>query len=57
MCQLDSGQWPKTAKKVPLAGVDDKCQIIAIFGATTKGGFLPPQLIHQGKTENCIPRT
>ena len=54
------GSWTMAkegAKKVPLAGVDDKCQITAVFGATMEGGFLPPQLIYQGKTEGCLPRT
>ena len=54
------GSWTMAkegAKKIPLAGVDDKHQITAVFGATMEGGFLPPQLIYQGKTEGCLPRT
>ena len=43
------------SKKVPLAGVDDKRQITAVFGATLEGQFLPPQIIYQGKTEACLP--
>ena len=41
---------------MPLAGVDDKRQITALFGATLEGQFLPPQIIYQGKTEACLPR-
>ena len=40
------------SKRVEIAGLDDKRQITAIFAGTTKGDFLPPQLIYQGKTEN-----
>ena len=39
---------------MPLAGLDNKCQIIAVFGATLDGQFLPPQIIYQGKTEACL---
>ena len=40
----------KGAKRVEIAGVDDKLQITAIFAATAVGDFLPVQLIYQGKT-------
>ena len=53
------GSWTMAkegSKKVPLAGVDDKRQITAVFGATLEGQFLPPQIIYQGKTEACLPR-
>ena len=39
------GSWTMArqgSKKVPLAGVDDKRQITAVFGATLEGQFLPP---------------
>ena len=42
------------SKKVPIAGVDDKRQITAVFAATMEGDFLPPQLIYQGKTTDCL---
>ena len=45
------------AKKVPLAGIDDKRQITAVFGATMEGQFIPPQIIYQGKTAACLPQT
>ena len=45
------------SKKVPIAGVDDKRQITAVFAATMGGDFLPPQLIYQGKTTACLPST
>ena len=45
------------SKKVPIAGLDDKWQITAVFGVTMEGHFLPPQLIYQGKTAACLPST
>ena len=43
------------SEKVPIAGVDDKRQITAVFGATMDGIFFPPQLIYQGKSPKCLP--
>ena len=40
------------SKKVPIAGIEDKRQIIAVFTATMEGDFLPPQL---RKTTACLP--
>ena len=44
------------SKKVPIAGVDDKHQLTAVFGSTMDGFFLPPQLIYQGKSPKCLPQ-
>ena len=43
------------AKRVEIAGVDDKRQITAVFVATAVGEFLPIQLIYQGKTAASLP--
>ena len=45
------------SKKVPIAGLEDKRQITAVFGVTMEGHYLPPQLIYQGKTVACLPST
>ena len=45
------------AKKVSIAGQDDKRQITGVFTVTLDGQFLPPQLIYQGTTAACLPRT
>ena len=45
----------KGAKRVEIAGVDDKRQITAVFAATAVGEFLPIQLIYQGKTPASLP--
>ena len=44
------------AKKVSIAGIDDKRQITAVFTVTLDGQFLPVQLIYQGSTKACLPR-
>ena len=44
------------AKRVELAGLNDKCQITAVFCGTLSGDFLSVQLVYQGKTERCHPR-
>ena len=43
------------AKRVEVAGKDDKRQITAVFAGSMTGDFLPPQLVYQGKTERCLP--
>ena len=53
------GSWTmakEISKKLPIAGVDDKCQITTVFGITVDGLFLPPQLIYRGKSPNCLPQ-
>ena len=44
------------AKKVSIAGIDDKHQITAVFTVTLDGQFLPVHLIYQGSTKACLPR-
>ena len=34
----------------------DKWQITAVFAASFTGEFLPPQLVYQGKTDQCLPQ-
>ena len=45
------------SKRVEIAGIDDKCQITAVFAGTMSGEFLPPQIIYKGKTSKCLPPT
>ena len=44
------------AKRVEVAGKDDKRQITAVFAGSMTGDFLPPQLVFKGKTERCLPQ-
>ena len=44
------------AKRVEVAGKDDKRQITAVFAGSMTGDFLPPQLVYKGKTERCLPQ-
>ena len=37
----------------PIAGLDNKRQITVIIAVTLAGEYLPPQILHQGKTERC----
>ena len=46
----------KGAKRVVIAGSDDKRQITALFSCTLSGRFLPPQVIYAGKTPACLPK-
>ena len=46
----------KGAKRVEVAGIDDKRQITAVFAATATGEFLPMPLIYAGKTPKCLPK-
>ena len=43
------------SKSVPVAGIDDKCQITLVLAAAMTGKLLPLQLVHQGKTKACLP--
>ena len=43
-------------KRVEMVGINDKCQITAVFCGTMLGEFLPVQLIYQGKTDRCHPK-
>ena len=46
---------PVGSKRVAIAGIGDKHQIIAVFASTMSGDFLPPQIIYAGKTARCLP--
>ena len=46
----------KGAKRVEIAGVDNKRQITAVFAASAIGEILPFQVIYQGKTSACLPK-
>lgn len=51
------GSWTmEYAKKVEIAGKDDKRQITAVFAGSMTGDFLPVQLVYQGKTSSCLPK-
>ena len=43
------------AKRIVIAGLDDKRQTTAIFAGNMVGEFLSPQLIYKGKTKACLP--
>ena len=43
-------------KRVEMTGVNDKCQITAVFCGSLVGDFLPVQLMYKGKTPRCHPR-
>ena len=43
-------------RRVEMVGVNDKCQITAVFCGSAIGEFLPIQLIYTGKTDRCHPR-
>ena len=43
------------AKRVEIAGKDDKRQITAVFAGSMAGDFLPIQLVYKGKTPRCLP--
>ena len=47
----------KGAQKVPIAAIDDKRQITAIFACSLAGDFLPLQMIYAEKTPGCLPNT
>ena len=44
-------------KRVEVAGLGDKRQLTAVYGASMAGDFLPPQIIYAGKTPRCLPST
>ena len=43
-------------KQIPIKGIDDKRQYTVLLACTLSGDFLPPQILYQGKTEQCHPR-
>ena len=42
------------SKRVEIVALDDKHQITTVFAGTLTGDFLPPQLIYQGTTQQCL---
>ena len=46
----------KGVHSVPIANVDNKCQITATFCVKIVGDFLPVQLIYGGVTDKCHPQ-
>ena len=44
-------------KQFEVAGLGDKRQLTAVFGASLARYFLPPQIIYAGKTPRCLPST
>ena len=44
------------AKRVEVIGVNDKCQITAVFCGSLIVDFLPIQVIYNGKTPRCHPQ-
>lgn len=46
----------KGAKSVPLVGKGKKKQITGMFTVTMSGLFFAMQLIHEGKTPQCLPQ-
>ena len=47
----------KGTKRVEIAAADDKRQITGVFACSLEGNFLPIQLIFQGTTPRCLPKT
>lgn len=53
------GEWtlaPQGSKQVQIFGLGDKRQITVLFSVTLDGQLLPPQLLYEGKTEQCHPQ-
>ena len=46
----------KGAKRVEIAGLDDKRQITVLLSCTMDGKLLPTQVIYAGKTPACLPK-
>jgi len=44
------------AKQVEILGLEDKRQVTVLLGTTLTGHLLPPQVIYQGKTDQCHPK-
>ncbi|KAK3084641.1 hypothetical protein FSP39_016716 [Pinctada imbricata] len=43
------------SKQVPIAHMDDKRQMTVLLACSLAGDMLPPQLLYQGKTDQCHP--
>ena len=42
-------------KSIPIAGLDDKREVMVVLAVTMAGEYFPPQILYQGKTEICHP--
>ena len=56
VCSASHTLHEKGAKNVPLVGKGKKKQITGMFTVTMSGLFLAMQLIHEGKTPQCLPQ-
>ena len=48
--------WTMTSEgseQVAIIGLEDKREITALLGSTADGSLLPPQILYQGKTDQC----
>ncbi|VDI04793.1 Hypothetical predicted protein [Mytilus galloprovincialis] len=55
---IPCGNWTmeeEGSKQVEITGLEDKHQITALLTCTMAGNLLPPQLLYQGKTDQCHP--
>ena len=41
--------------RVPIAGSENKKEIMALLTVSATGAVLPPQLLYEGKTKRCHP--
>ncbi|XP_070567237.1 uncharacterized protein [Ptychodera flava] len=56
---VPSGSWTmdlRGSEQVQITGLDDKRQITVILAVSLASQVLPPQLVYQGKTDQCHPR-
>jgi hypothetical protein len=44
------------AAQVPIAAFEDKRQMTVVLAVSATGSVLPPQVIYEGKTEDCHPK-
>jgi hypothetical protein len=51
------GRGTKGASEIAFIGGDDKRQFTAVFAGAADGTFLPVQMIFQGKTPACLPKS
>ena len=57
---VPSSNWTQAEKgssRVEIAGAGDKRQITVTVAGTLSGKILPFQILYEGKTERCHPRT
>lgn len=56
---IPTGNWTmnhKGDKQVEIKGIDDKRNYTSLMAITQSGHMLPPQIIYQGKTQQCHAR-